>query len=463
MELKQLALFLWRWSWLMILCGGLAGAAAFVVSEQQPATYTATTTLLLNPGNPTREGLDLGGQQEQAYVVQTYMALLQQRPIFEGVVANLGLPMSAGTLATKVSVSLVEGTQLIEVSVEDADPQRAAAIANEIIMVFTQQESALIANPYATNRPGLHIVETALPPSSSNQTSALMIVVLAAGVGVVLGAGTGFLLEYLDSSIRSSQHIEQFEGLMTMAVIKRIKGGSPFEKLVTLKKPFSSTAESYRMIRAHIEFAEVEQPIRSIVITSSGNGEGKSVTAANMAVALAQTGIRVILVDTNLRKPALHTFFQQENRGGFTTAIAQQGQNHAKNHLLSSGVDNLRLLLSGPLPSEPASGLLARQHIETLIDELKSEADIILFDSPSLLDFIDTTLIMQATDAAVLVVRARKTQTETLTRAWYYLVRSRTHLLGALLNEATAAEYQYAYSTQKIRRDNVGIPKTVSG
>jgi non-specific protein-tyrosine kinase len=408
----------------------VAGGAAYAGSQRQPITYTAKTTLLINAGDANRDGLSLSSQDEREYLVNTYVALLNKRPVFAQVIESLSLDMSPGELAQNVSIDPVQNTQLLEIRVEDIDPQRSAAIANEIVAVFNQQEAELTANPYAANRPSLHVVESAIPPTSTNGISSTQLILLAVIVGALLGIGAAILVEYLDVSVRSATNIERLTGWTTLAEIPKIRGIKPHNKLVTLKD--SRSAEAYQMVRAHLEHAAKGRPILTLMVTSGRPGEGKSVTSANLAVALAQTGLRVILIDTNLRNPTLHTLFQQKNEYGFTTAIQQQGQQPATTYLVHGGVENLQLLLSGPVQAPPPR-LLSRMSLNHLITELQDEADLILFDSPPLLHVLDTTLIMHATDATLYVVRAGKTNQDTLMQALQHFNQAQTRMLGAML------------------------------
>jgi non-specific protein-tyrosine kinase len=239
-------------------------------------------------------------------------------------------------------------------------------------------------------------------------------------------------MDYVDMTIRSAKQIERLTGWTTLASIPRIKSAEPHDTLATLTNTQPSTAEAYRMVRAYIEFATHGQPVHTLMVTSAHPGEGKSVTAANLAVALAQTGLRVVLVDTNLWKPRLHTLFQQANESGFTTAIQQQGKQPATDYLVSSSVKNLHLLPSGPVPDNPLA-LLTSGSLVRLIAELLEQADLILFDSPPLLHAVDATLLMPAIDAALYVVRAGKTHQDTLLQVQQHFDRVQTRVLGAML------------------------------
>lgn len=457
MELIQFIKLLWRWSWLIVFCGVVAGGAGYLIRERQIPVYRSSTTLLAIPGRPSREAASDLDAQTYDGLVRTYKEMLLKRPVLESVITNLQLTMSVRDLIDKMSVDIIRDTQLIVVTVEDADPQQAAHIANEVVRVFSQQEATLLANPYALNRPGLHIVESAEPPVEPFGRSHLHVTLLAAIIGMMFSLGIVFMLEYTDTAIRSSADVTQLTGLSTLATIGTIRGS---RKLVTLSDPHSPVAEMYRMVRAQLEFAATDNPVQSIVVTSSHAHEGKSTTVANLAVALAQTGLRVILVDANLRRPTLHHIFEQPDIDGFTTAIQQVNQRRSYEHMLAGGGEHLRLLLSGPVPSNP-SVLLVPQRIRAFIAELEDDADVVLFDSPALLEVIDTTLLLQACDASLLVVRAGETRADALLQASEHLARSKTRTLGVILNRVARANsnrYGYAHHQQRSQDNLAGQP-----
>jgi non-specific protein-tyrosine kinase len=308
----------------------------------------------------------------------------------------------------------------------------------------------------------LTVVEEALSatkvrPNTLNNTF------LAAFVGLVVAVGLAFLIEYLDDSIKSTEQVEQLTGVSTLGIIARIKGKTPVARLVTLHEPGSPAAEAYRVLRANVEFAAAGQPLRTLVITSSHSGEGKSTTAANLAVAFAQTGKRVLLVDADLRRPSLHRYFGLSNGRGVSTALLQP-DSKVTEHLTFSGVENLQLLLSGPLPPNPAE-LLGSQQMLDLLEEFTRLADVVLFDSSPLLPVVDPTLLARFADATLIVVQSGFTRAGALKKAKNQLLQSGTRLLGVVLNRVSSTHttyyyyYRYSYTSDRERsRPKLRLP-----
>ncbi len=281
----------------------------------------------------------------------------------------------------------------------------------------------------------LNVVEQAVPEPAPIRPRPLMNTLLAAIVGIMLGIGLIFLIGYVDSSVKSGQQLEELIGLVTLASIARIRGSSAEERLVTVADGSSVITEAYRMLRVNLDFATIDRPLRTLAITSSLPGEGKSTTTANLAVIFARSGRRVILVDADLRRPTLHTFFRRSNERGLTSALLQQAADPVESYLVETGVQNLLLLPSGPLPPNPAE-LLGSHRMAELVAALKGHADLVIFDSPPVLAVADTLVLTQVCDALLLVVLAGSTRTEALRKSHAALQQAGARLLGAVLNRA---------------------------
>lgn len=205
--------------------------------------------------------------------------------------------------------------------------------------------------------------------------------------------------------------------------------------LITLTEPRSAAAEAYRTLRTNLTFfAALDRPIETLVVTSAGPDEGKCQVLANLAVTMAQGERRTILVDADLRRPSLHEVFGVSNERGLTTMILDEQAVDAP-PLLDVGVENLRLMPSGPLPPNPAD-VLGSAKMEQVIDALKERADIILFDAPPVVVVTDAAVLGTKVDGVLLVVSAGRTRRDHAERAKELLERVHVRILGAVLNEA---------------------------
>lgn len=202
-------------------------------------------------------------------------------------------------------------------------------------------------------------------------------------------------------------------------------------KLITLSNPRSPVAEAYRQLRTNILFASPDRPLKTLLVTSTHPEEGKSTILANLATTFAQTGRRVILVDCDLRRPSLHRIFGVRSGAGLTSAILDPGVKEFPYQ--DSGVPNLRLLCSGPLPPNP-SELLGSRRMAEVIEQLKAEADYVLFDSPPVVVVTDAAILASKVDGVMLVIHAGRTRRELAKRAKALLDKVNANLLGVVLN-----------------------------
>jgi len=207
--------------------------------------------------------------------------------------------------------------------------------------------------------------------------------------------------------------------------------------LITLTAPRSPAAEAYRTLRTSLEFSSLDRPLRSLLVTSPAADEGKSATLANLAVVMAEGGRKVILVDGDLRRPALHRIFGASNERGLSDLILQEGDLDAV-PLQDTGVPGLHLLTSGQMPqNETASVLLGSARMGALVTALTGQADLVLFDAPPVIAVTDAVLLAARVDGTLLVIRAGSTQRDHVLRARALLDKVNAHLVGAALTNAS--------------------------
>ncbi len=211
--------------------------------------------------------------------------------------------------------------------------------------------------------------------------------------------------------------------------------------LVALRQPRSPAAEAYRTLRTNIQFSSLDRELKTILATSTAPDEGKSTTIANLAVTMAQSEQRVILVDCDLRRPSLHTLFQVPNEVGLTSMILAQDDRLMPLH--PTEVQGLSLLTSGPLPPRPAD-ILGSRRMQAVIERLKGEADVVLFDTPPVIAVTDAAVLASKVDGTLLVVKANQTTRERAKQARQILDKVKAHIIGVVLNDA-AIDEGYGY------------------
>ncbi|SDC04040.1 capsular exopolysaccharide family [Paenibacillus sp. UNCCL117] len=215
--------------------------------------------------------------------------------------------------------------------------------------------------------------------------------------------------------------------------------------IITHENPKSPISEAYRTLRTNIQFSAIDEELRVIMVTSAGPGEGKSTTLTNLAVAYAQTDMKVVVIDADLRKPTMHHTFSVTNRWGLTSILA--GQAKLGDVVQHTYVDNLSLITSGPIPPNP-SEMLASKRMTALLDELKGIYDIILIDAPPTLAVTDSQIVATKCDGVILVVDSGKVKRDMAIKAKANLDHVKARILGVVLNNMdrkNAESYYYYY------------------
>jgi capsular exopolysaccharide synthesis family protein len=284
-------------------------------------------------------------------------------------------------------------------------------------------------------------------------------------LGFGLGLGNAFIREFLDNTVKAVEQLER-KGLVILGIIPDMqgpnsnisvkkmaspsKGGTDFKRrLITYEDPKSPISESYRSLRTNVSYASAsDKKIKSILITSSQPGEGKSTTTANLAIAYAQLNKRTLLVDADLRKPVQHNVFGHSRGPGLSEYLVGNVQEISE-IINPSKIDNLSIITAGELPPNP-SELLGSNVMSRLVAQLESEWDIILFDSPPIVAVTDASMISGELDAIALVVKAGQTERSAVDRALDTIQKVKAPLIGAILNGASqdslGGKYAYYYS-----------------
>ena len=224
------------------------------------------------------------------------------------------------------------------------------------------------------------------------------------------------------------------------------RNGRPSAGIITLRDPRSPAAEAYRALRTNLQFSSLDTDLRTILVTSTGPGEGKSTTLANLAVVMAEGGERVLAVDCDLRRASLHTLFGLDNSRGLTNLFLNEDVGPLP--VQETGVPNLQVLTSGPHKPNP-SQLLGSHAMVRVLDMLRNAADVVLFDAPPVLAVTDATLLATRMDGVVLVVDAGATRRDLARRARAQLEKVNARLLGVVLNNVPFDSQVYSYYAQQ--------------
>lgn len=369
----------------------------------------------------------LGAQQR----VESYAALVKSEQVAREVVEASGVDLTASEVAEKASATADSNTVLLNVTVTDSVPVRAVRIAEGFGQVLPA-EVARLETPDGGG-PALAKLTVVDPPKlptspvtpRTEQNTAIGLL-----LGLLVGVGLALLVNALDRRINSVEQIEEIAG-------RPVVGSIPFrraadkqedaEHLVPFREGHSPAAESFRRLRTNLQFLNVDNPPRVFVLTSSVAAEGKSETAVNFSLALAEAGHRVLVIEADLRRPRVVNYLSMPDKVGLTNVLS--GQASFEDVVQETRHEGVDLLACGPLPPNP-SELLASDVARQLLSDLRERYDYVLIDSPPLLPVTDGALLAGITDGALLVVRSHRTTTDQVSQAVDNLNKADAALLG---------------------------------
>jgi succinoglycan biosynthesis transport protein ExoP len=257
--------------------------------------------------------------------------------------------------------------------------------------------------------------------------------ILSGVVGLILALGLAFVLDYLDDTYKSLEDFYQSLNLTVFGVIGKIQGKKDSDKLITQMGPFSPIVESYRMIRSRIDFKMGDSSKKAIVVISPMPGEGKSITAANLAIVTAQAGLNTILVDADLRRPSVHQIFGVDNEIGMTDLLRSQ-KVKVNDCLKKTYVDNLQIITSGKQIPDTTERL-ATKRLAEIVTELKKVSDVVFFDSAPAMLVADTALLSKQVDGVILLIQAGKSKRRWIQQTIWDMEKAKANLMGCIVNQ----------------------------
>ena len=417
--------------WITITAALIASLlAAVVISLLTTPLYQASTRLFVS----TSAGSSLtdayqGNRFSQERVI-SYAELLTGRTLSQRTIDKLGLDMPAKELQDSINASARPDTVLITVEVLDPSPVRARDIANTLSEEFVSLVREL-ETPEDGARPDARVVveQRATIPDTPVVPKTARNLGVGLALGLVIGVGLAAVRDLLDNTVKSREMLEELTGT---GVVGSIPLDKDFRKnaAIAFDSDNSVVSEAFRKLRTNLQFLAVDNPPRVIVITSSVPSEGKSTTAINIALALAEGDHNVVLVDGDMRRPSLHKYLDLVGAVGFSTVLS--GQATLSEALQKTRFPGLTVLAAGTIPPNP-SELLGSQSARTLLSELRGEFDYVIVDTTPLLAVTDAALLAAGSDGVLVITRFGSTKREQLTHASESLRDVGAPLLGAVL------------------------------
>lgn len=420
-----------RERWLAILVGVLVGlAAAAALYTTQPVTYTSTLSMYVSSQAAVTPQAAYTAAQLSSDRVKSYTGLVDSSRVTKAVIQQLGLPMSPSALAGEITASSTLDSVVIGVSVQDASAQRSADIANAVATDFTQLVAELEKPtvPGAVAPVAIRVVSPATPPGSPSSPGLLSRLLPGLVAGLALGVVLAFLRNSMDNSLKTIEALQDVTEAPNLGFIAYDPKVSR-RPLTVQEEPRSARAEAFRYLRTNLQFVDVDEPPRVVLLTSAVPEEGKSTSVANLAISLAAADVRVLVIDADLRRPSLSELFGLDEITGLTSVLSGKVQpEQAVQAWLPGGFD---VLTTGPLPPNP-SELLASRQMRVVLSALRQRYDMILIDSPPMLPVTDAAAIAPAVDGVILVCRYKRATTQQVARAVAGLNAVSARLLGTL-------------------------------
>ncbi len=408
--------------------------------------YQASTRLFVSTtGGVTASERYQGNQLSQERVL-SYTELLKGETLAQRTIDELDLDMTAATLRAKVQATSKLDTVLISVTVLDPSPVRARDIANALSDEFVVMVKEL-ETPIPGSRPDARVVveQRASVPEKPVVPKKVRNLVLGLALGLALGVSFAVLRDLFDNTIKSRETLENITGVGLVGTIPMDKE-RPNEPAISFENDNSAIAEAFRKLRTNLQFLSVDHPPRVIVVISSSPSEGKSTTAINIALALAEAGRNVALVDGDMRRPSLHKYLELVGSVGFSTVLS--GGASLSEVLQTTKFPNLTVLAAGPTPPNP-SELLASIAAKKVVDDLRSQFDYVIVDSAPLLAVTDGAVLTTHCDGALMLAKFGATKREPLMHAIGNLRDVGAKLLGSVFTMAPirgTGSYNYGYN-----------------
>jgi capsular exopolysaccharide synthesis family protein len=431
-----------RW-WLVVCAVAVALGGASTITILTPPQYAASVTFFVNA--QTKGGVtdayqgDLFSQKR----VASYVDLLTSDRLATMIVENRPIGLTAGQVQQRISAQAVPDTVLLKVTVTDGDRERAlkltSTLAEQFVILVQQLET-----PPGSNVPSVRVDVIAGPSAGTKPVAPqpLRNSGLALVLGLIVGIGAAALREAMDTTVKSGEQLTELADTPVLAAI-------PYDPkarqapLITQGSAQSTRAEALRQLRTNLRFVSVDREIKTIAVSSAIPNEGKSTTACNLAIVLAEAGKRVVLVDADLRRPRIAEYLGLEGAIGITNVLA--GYSTLDQAVQQWGGTGLFALPSGTIPPNP-SELLGSRHMVDMLAALRNTFDVIIIDTPPLLPVTDAAVLSAAVDGTIQVIRYGKTTTTQARSAAASLAAVDSRPLGFVLNmvpQKGAGAYTY--------------------
>lgn len=427
----------------VVLCLAAGIAGALVLTSQTTKLYRAEATVLVSVPASTSVTQGTQGLQLTSELLPTYADIAMSRSLAATVKQRLQLPESPETLRGKISAKAEDSKLVIDLTATDADPVRARSIADAVAGALSSSVANLEKERTEGSRIKVELLDAALTPRSAIEPRP----VYNLAIGTLLGLGAGVLLalvlDTLDRTVKTPTQAEAGSAAPVLALLPRFRRGT--SPVVALADPNQPAGEAYRTLRTSVQFLDPDHPLQVLLVTSATPGDGKTTTAVNLAIALAQSGERVVVVDADLRRASVAERLGIEGAVGLTTVVTRRA---SLDDAIQRWNDLLWVLPSGELPPNP-SEICGSQSLGTVLEELRLQFDVVIVDAPPVLPVTDAVVLATQADGVLLVSWSGKTQRHLLADARRRLDGVGASVVGTVLNAVKSSTAQGYYASYR--------------
>lgn len=429
--------------YILIICGVVVifviGVFIYDKSIKKPL-YTTYTTIILTKSNEAQTSTTITQNDIllNQKLVETYTKIIKSKLVLDQVISETGITYTAEELGQNVAVEAYENTEMLKISVTDSDPELSASIANSIAQVFSGE----VAKIYQMNN--ISVIDIAQVPDEVSNNTLTRDFFIALFISIFGSIGVIFIIYYFDDSIKLTDDLEEEIGMPVIAKVFKSDIGSKNRgkvELLVQKYPKSVVSESIKTLRTNLQFSSVDSELKTILVTSSIPGEGKSFISANLAISFTQTDKKVLIVDCDMRKGRQHRIFKLSNTKGLSNLLIDDMTNY-KDYINKTSIKNLCVITRGTVPPNPSELLNSNKNSE-LIKILKSKFDIIIFDGVPCNGLPDSIIMSKLVDKVLIVSSESVTPRSVLESTKKQLKNVEAPVAGDVLNNVNRKNSKY--------------------
>lgn len=427
-----------------VIIGVLAigGVAIYDTMFKKPIYQAKSTVVIAKSDTTENSAVSLNDINASQKLATTYSEIAKSELVLNQVIENLGLHTTVKELSKNLTIKPVEDTAILSITVKDPTARLSASIANEIATVFSKEVTDIYKIENVTQ------LSVAVTPEAPANNTLMRDLALAAVITVLAVTGFAFLRFYLDDTVKYSDDVEKAVGMpITGRILKSdVKNRKNASELVVEKSPKAIVSENIKSLRTNLQFTSIDETLKTILVTSTNAGEGKSFVSANLAISFAQADKKVLIVDCDLRRGRLHRLFNVPNTSGLSNLLTGDLRNFGK-YIRQTKVKNLDIITCGTYPPNP-SELLASKKNKRLISILCDFYDIVIFDGAPVGGLADSVILSSFVDETLVVVKDGETNKNDLIATKDSLDKVGARVAGIvfnMVNKKSSKYYNYYY------------------